>query len=133
MRISTAGSARKPHPFTVPPYALLGIGVIITLLQPVRQVPVLTLSITAALGLLWFHTLHPEWHRNRPLMGLYYTGLMVLAAAMVTAVGYLDGVARVTADNLWWAWLGVGVVSTVLAWSMAYSVEMADHRDNKRK
>jgi hypothetical protein len=35
------------------------------------------------LWLLWFHTLHPQWHRNGPLMGLYYTGLMVLVAGLV--------------------------------------------------
>ena len=31
----------------------------------------------------WFHTLHPEWHRNAPLMAFYYTVLMGLAAALV--------------------------------------------------
>jgi signal transduction histidine kinase len=70
------------------PYFLLAVSVTITLLAPLWHVPVhlatvLGLSIAAALWLLWFHTLHPEWHQNRPLMGLYYTGLVVLAAGLV--------------------------------------------------
>ncbi|MEU4423564.1 sensor histidine kinase [Actinoplanes sp. NPDC024001] len=70
------------------PYPLLAVGVVITLLQPlgdepVRLITVLGLSVTAGLWLLWFHTLHPEWHGHRPLMGFYYTGLAVQTASLV--------------------------------------------------
>jgi signal transduction histidine kinase len=74
--------------FRVLPYLLLAVSVVVTLLLPVfgvavRLVPVFGLSAAAALWVLWFHTLHPEWHRNRPLMGLYYVGLAALIAALV--------------------------------------------------
>lgn len=70
------------------PYFLLSVSTIITLLTPiwglsVHLPAVLGLSTAAALWTLWFHTLHPEWHHNRPLMALYYTVLMALIACLV--------------------------------------------------
>ncbi|GAB1639808.1 sensor histidine kinase [Krasilnikovia sp. MM14-A1259] len=70
------------------PYFLLVIGVFVTLLQPLWHEPmqlatVLGLSITAAFWMLGFHTLHPELHQNRPLMALYYTGLLLQTAGLV--------------------------------------------------
>lgn len=156
------------------PYVLLAISVVITLLQLIWRVPVhlpavLALSIATALWLLWFHTLHPEWHSDRPLMGLYYTGLMVLATglvslapwfgffcfvgypqafyyltgrwryvgvaatAMVSAAAWLGGVASIIAGNLWWAWLGVGTVTMLLAGAFSYFADMSDHRNDKQK
>jgi signal transduction histidine kinase len=75
--------------FNVLPYFLLAVSTLLTLLQPIWDAPVhvpavVALSIGAALWMLYFHTLHPEWHENGPLMGMYYTGLMVLAAALVS-------------------------------------------------
>lgn len=155
--------------FQVLPYLLLAVSTIITLLQPIWNVPVLGLSIAAVLWILWFHTLHPEWHENRPLMGLYYTGLMVLAAslvaiapwygfftfigypqafqylkgrwryagaaatAMISAAAFMGGVANIRANHMWWAWLAVGLISTVLAGALFYFTEMADHRNDKQK
>ncbi|ONI75395.1 two-component sensor histidine kinase [Actinosynnema sp. ALI-1.44] len=112
--------------FKVLPYFLLSASVIVTLLQPLWHVPVhlpavLGLSLAAGLWLLWFHTLHPEWHANRPLMGLNYTGLMVLAAGLVaiapwygffTFIGYplafqyLDGR---------WRYAGAAATATISA------------------
>ncbi|WP_104481119.1 sensor histidine kinase [Actinokineospora auranticolor] len=74
--------------YGVLPYFLLAVSALITLVQqvwrvPVPVVPVLALSAAAALWLLWFHTLNPRWHDNRPLMVVYYVGLLVLSANLV--------------------------------------------------
>ncbi|WP_049652925.1 sensor histidine kinase [Kitasatospora sp. MY 5-36] len=74
--------------FKALPYVLLAISTVITLLQLVWRVPmhftlVLGLSAAAALWMLCFRTLRPERRQNRRLMGVYYTGLMLLAAALV--------------------------------------------------
>nr|WP_225953713.1 sensor histidine kinase [Kibdelosporangium phytohabitans] len=160
--------------FKVLPYFLLAVSVVVALVLPLWRVPVhlpavLGLSLTAGLWLLWFHTLHPEWHGNRPLMGLNYTGLMVLVAGLVaiapwyglfafagyplafqylggrwryagvtatatiSAVAFMGGVANIEAENMWWAWVAVAAVSTVLAWAFFYFAEMADHRDDVQK
>ena len=128
----------------------------------------LGLAGATAIWLLWFHTLHPRWHRNAPLMGLYYTGLMALTAglvalapwyglfafigypqafeylrgrwryagvaapSMISAVAYLGGVDNVI-DGLWWAWLAISVISTVLACVVSYFVEMGEQRNLKQK
>ncbi|MDH6676735.1 signal transduction histidine kinase [Rhodococcus sp. LBL1] len=156
------------------PYFLLGVATAITLLQwiwdqPVPYPPVLGLTLAATLWMLWFHTVHPNWHQNGPLMGLYYAGLLVLAfglvaiapwygfftfagypqarqylkgvwryvgvacTAMVASVSYLGGLSNIKASNLWWAWLVVGAISTVLAASFAYFAEMADRRNDRQK
>lgn len=121
------------------PYVLLAVSVVVTLLD-LRQVPVhlpevLALSAAAALWLLWFHTLHPGWHGNGPLMGLYYTGLMAMAACLVAlapwygifcsigfphALHYLNG-----------RWRYVGTAATAMTSAGAYlggaSNIVADH------
>ncbi|HEX6360366.1 sensor histidine kinase [Actinophytocola sp.] len=71
------------------PYALLGISLLITLLQifwiiPVNVPGVVGLTIAAALWVLWFTTLHPEWQPGGWKMGVYYAGLWVFAALLVT-------------------------------------------------
>lgn len=160
--------------FKVLPYFLLAVSTAVTLLQPIWSVSVhvptvLGLTVVVAAWLLWFHTLHPEWHENRPLMGLYYTGLLVLAAglvaiapfygffifvgypqalqylkgrwryagvaatAMIAAAAYLGGAANITAEDLWWIWLAVSLISTVLATFFFYFAEMADQRNDKQK
>ncbi|WP_250037858.1 sensor histidine kinase [Paractinoplanes maris] len=70
------------------PHLLLAVCTVIALLLPLRgeaphQPATLALSVVAALWLLWFHVLHPAWHRNSRLMGAYYAVLMLLAAALV--------------------------------------------------
>lgn len=68
------------------PYVLLAVPTAITLLapQPVRLSAALGLTAAAAGWTAWFVTLHPEWGRNRPRMGTYYVGLVVLSAGLVT-------------------------------------------------
>ncbi|WP_027944532.1 sensor histidine kinase [Amycolatopsis taiwanensis] len=156
------------------PYPLLGAGTLFTLLQalwgePVPYWPVLGLAVTAMIWLLWFHTLHPEWHDNVPLMGLYYAGLLVLAfglvalspwygfftfvgyvqafqylkgrwryvgvaaTATVASVSYLGGLSSIKASNLWWGWVILAVIVTLLASSFTYFGEMAERRNEKQK
>ncbi|WP_181771436.1 sensor histidine kinase [Amycolatopsis pittospori] len=165
---------RETTVFKVLPYFLLAISTLVTVLLPLWDVPVrlpavLALSIAASVWVLWFHTLHPEWHPNRPLMGLYYTGLMVLAAglvamapwyglfvfvgypqafqyltgrwryagvaatAVISAAAYLGGIDNIRTGDLWWAWLGIGVVSTMLASAFSYFAEMSDQRIDKQR
>ncbi|MEV4625054.1 sensor histidine kinase [Micromonospora sp. NPDC049523] len=159
--------------FQVLPYFLLAVCTLIALLLPLWGVSlhlpvVLGLSIATTIWLLCFHTLRPERQRNGPLMGLYYAGLMVLAAGLVAtapwyglftfvgypqafrylrgpwryvgaaatstimAVSYLGGVDTITA-GLWWAWVAISLISTVLAWAFSYFVEEADQRNHKQK
>jgi signal transduction histidine kinase len=82
------GERREIAVFKVLPYALLAVSTLITLLQPIWEEPVhipaaLGLTVATTIWVLWFHTFHPEWGQNRPLMGLYYTGVMVLGGSLV--------------------------------------------------
>jgi signal transduction histidine kinase len=160
--------------FRVLPYVLLAVSTLAALVLLIWTVPahlpaVLGLSGAAALWILWFHTLHPGWHRKRLPMGLYYTGLMALttglvavapwyglfafagysqafhylrgrvryagaaATAMVSAVAFMGGVANIGANHLWWAWLAVGLVSTVLTWAAFYLIELGRDRNDQQK
>ncbi|MFE3175203.1 sensor histidine kinase [Amycolatopsis sp. NPDC059090] len=156
--------------FTALPYVLLAISVTITLLQLPEHLPVvLELSAAAVLLLLWFHSFHSEWHRNRSLMAGYYAGLLAIAAglaalapwyclfafvgypqafeyltgrwryagaaatAVISAMAFLGGISRISAEKLWWAWLGVSVLSVALAGAVFYFVEMAYRRNELQK
>ncbi|MFY1693196.1 sensor histidine kinase [Plantactinospora sp. WMMB782] len=112
--------------FNVLPYLLLAASVLLTLLQPiwVRSVHVpsmLGLTLAATLWVLYFHTLHPEWHERGPLMGLYYTGLMVLAAALVAIAPFFALFAFVGYPQSFiylkgrWRYAGVAATATVSA------------------
>ncbi|RSM49065.1 sensor histidine kinase [Amycolatopsis balhimycina DSM 5908] len=111
------------------PYFLLAISTIVTLLQPiwhqpVSGLPVSGLTLTATLWLLWFHTLHPEWHENRPLMGLYYTGLIALAFGLVALApwyGFFSFIGYPQAFRyLKGRWRYVGVAATAMVASLSY-------------
>ncbi|GAA1019001.1 MULTISPECIES: sensor histidine kinase [Amycolatopsis] len=156
--------------FTALPYVLLAISVTITLLQLPEHLPVvLELSAAAVLLLLWFHSFHSEWHRNRSLMAGYYTGLLAIAAglaalapwyclfafvgypqafeyltgrwryagaaatAVISAMAFLGGISKISAEKLWWVWLGVSVLSVALAGAVFYFVEMAYRRNELQK
>ncbi|MFC6016034.1 sensor histidine kinase [Plantactinospora solaniradicis] len=112
--------------FKALPYLLLAASSLLTLLQPAWDMPVhvptvLGLTLATTLWLLFFHTLHPEWHDRSPLMGLYYTGLMVLAAGLVagapiyalfTFVGYPQAMVYLTGR---WRYAGVVATATISA------------------
>jgi signal transduction histidine kinase len=71
------------------PYVLLAISLLITMIQlfwiiPVNVPAVVGLTIVAALWVLWFTTLHPDWQPGSPRMVLYFVGLWLLAAGLVT-------------------------------------------------
>ncbi|TQM84546.1 signal transduction histidine kinase [Saccharothrix saharensis] len=108
------------------PYPLLAVSVLFTLVQPLWNAQV---HLPATLGLatvltawvLWFHTLHPESHRNDPLMGLYYTGLVALTACLVLLTpwfGFFAFIGYVHAFQYLkgrWRYVGVAVTSAVAA------------------
>ncbi|HYQ69779.1 sensor histidine kinase [Actinophytocola sp.] len=120
---------RETKTFKVLPYFLLAVATLITLLQPLWNEPlnyaaVLGLTAAAAGWLLWFHTLHPEWHENRPLMGLYFVGLLALAFGLValapwygffTFTGYPQAF-----QYLKGRWRYVGVAGTATVASVSY-------------
>lgn len=108
------------------PYALLAVCTGITLLQPapVHLPAVLGLTLAAAVWMFWFVTWHPQWHTVGPLMGLYYGGLVVLAAGLVALapwygifafVGYVHAF-----ECLKGRWRYVGVVATSLIMAVTY-------------
>ncbi|MFC6093578.1 sensor histidine kinase [Saccharothrix lopnurensis] len=108
------------------PYPLLVISLLFTLLQPLwaaqAHLPsVLGLSTVLTAWVLWFHTLHPESHGNRPLMGLYYAGLVALTACLVLLtpwfgffafIGYVHAFQHLRGR---WRYVGVAVTSAVAA------------------
>lgn len=120
---------RERKVFKVLPYFLLAISTLITTLQPIWDQPVnyaavFGLTAAATLWLVWFHTLHPEWHDNAPLMGLYYSGLMALAFGLValapwygffTFAGYPQAF-----EYLRGRWRYVGVSATAYVASVSY-------------
>ncbi len=74
--------------FSVLPYFLLSVCALITLVLPFWDVSlnlplVLGLTLVIALWVGWFHG-HPQWQESGPLTGLYYVGLIVLGASVVT-------------------------------------------------
>jgi signal transduction histidine kinase len=108
------------------PYPLLLVSVVLTLLQPLWHAEV---SLPVVLGLsalltgwvMWFHTLHPESHRNGTLMGLYYAGLVALTACLVLLtpwfaffafIGYVHAFQYLKGR---WRYVGVAVTSAVSA------------------
>ncbi|AGM04282.1 sensor histidine kinase [Amycolatopsis keratiniphila] len=115
--------------FKVLPYVLLAIGVLISVLLPIWRVPVhLPAVLALSAGILawsfWFHTLHPEWHRNGPLMGLYYTGLMALTACLVAVAPWYGLFAFIGYPQafhyLKGRWRYVGVAATSVISAVAY-------------
>ncbi|MET0237779.1 MAG: sensor histidine kinase [Kibdelosporangium sp.] len=121
------------------PYLLLGVSTLITLLQPVWGVPVvypavLGLTIITAAWLLWFHTLHPEWHGNAPLMGMYYTVLMALGAGLAsiapwygffTFIGYPQAFRYLKGP-----WRYAGVAATAMIATISYLGGLAEIEDD---
>jgi signal transduction histidine kinase len=120
---------RETKLFKVLPYFLLAVATVITVLQPLWNEPVnysavLSLTAAATAWLLWFHTLHPEWHDNGPMMGLYYSGWVVLAFGLValapwygffTFAGYPQAF-----QYLKGRWRYGGVAATATVASMSY-------------
>lgn len=111
------------------PFPLLTVSCVVTLLQPIWDVPVpvpevVVLTIVAALWVLWFYALHPEWHQNRSRMVLYFTGLLVLAACLVVLspwYGFFAFTGYVYAfPCLPGRWRYVGVAATACVASVSY-------------
>ncbi|WP_275292830.1 sensor histidine kinase [Amycolatopsis sp. La24] len=55
------------------------------------------------------------------------------ATAVVSAMAFLGGIAKIDAENLWWVWLGVSVLSIALAGAVFYFVDMAYQRNELQK
>ncbi|MFD0855479.1 hypothetical protein ACFQ07_24770, partial [Actinomadura adrarensis] len=108
------------------PYVLLAVGTGITCLQwiwgaAVHLPAALGLTFAAVAWVFWFLTRHPGWHENGPLMGLYFTGLTVLAAGLVVIapwygifafVGYVQAVLVLKGG---WRYAGIAATSMIMA------------------
>lgn len=117
------------------PYLLLALGTVVTLLQPIWGVPVgaaasvpavLGLTLASAIWLTWPYLLDrfvpDRTGRSRgPLVGLYYTGFIVLAAGLVLTapwyaifafVGYVHAFLYLRGP---WRYLGVAATSMIMA------------------
>ncbi|WP_370937981.1 sensor histidine kinase [Amycolatopsis sp. cg13] len=55
------------------------------------------------------------------------------ATAAISAMAFLGGTAKISAENLWLAWLGVSVLSIAVAGAVFYFVEMAYQRNELQK
>jgi signal transduction histidine kinase len=114
--------------FRVLPYFLISIGALITLLQPIWEIPVnvplvVGFAAVATAWVAWFYTLHREWRQHRRLMGVYYTGLILLTAVLVALspwfaifafLGYVQAF-----DVLRGRWRFVGVCATAVIMAAA--------------
>jgi signal transduction histidine kinase len=120
------------------PYALLAVSILFALLQPIVGLPRVSypvmfgLAAVAVCWLLWFHTLHPDWQKNGRLMGLYFTGWVVLATGLVmlsplfgffTFVGYIHSFAYLKGR---WRYVGVAATAPIAAVSYIGGVQNID-------
>ncbi|WP_308799295.1 sensor histidine kinase [Agromyces silvae] len=119
------------------PYVLLAISTLITLLQPLwggPQVIAAALGLTLAMTvwLVGLYTLSPKWHRNAPLMGLYYIGLMVLSAALVVTAPWYGIFAFVGYPHAFlflrsgWRYVGVAATSAIMSISYVGGIDRID-------
>ncbi|MFF5988041.1 sensor histidine kinase [Prauserella flavalba] len=115
--------------FQLLPYFLLAISTLVTLSQPAWGVPVhvptvVALTVATTLWLLWFHTLHPDWHGNTPLMALYYAVLTALTAVLVWITPWFGFFAFAGYPQafvyLKGHWRYAGVAATALISAVAY-------------
>jgi signal transduction histidine kinase len=112
------------------PYFLLAASLVFAMLQPivglqhVHYPATFGLAGATVLWLLWFHTLHPEWHDNRRLMGMFYTVEMLMALGLValtplfgffTFIGYIHAF-----QYLHNRWRYVGIAATAPIASVSY-------------
>lgn len=143
------------------PHVLLGVSVVIALVwRPPHLTVVLVVSAVALLWILcsgrlgagtgyvgllalaavlvalapWYAFLafagYPGAFRH--LRGRWrYAG--ATATATISAAGFLGGAAGIRAEGLWWAWLGVALVSTALAWAAFSFAETSEHRHEEQR
>lgn len=113
---------RESAAYAFVPYLTLAAAYLLTVLvggqSPSVAYATTGLTVAAALWVLWMVTLHPEWVHRRRLMGLYYTALVALMAALVlcapwfglfTFAGYLHAI-----QVLHGRWRTVGVMTTAV-------------------
>lgn len=111
------------------PYLLLAVSTLLTLLQPLWGGPqvlaaALGLTLAVTIWLIGLYSLDQRWHQNAPLMGLYYTVLMLLTAALVVTAPWYGIFAFVGYPHAFlflrqgWRYLGVACTSAVM--SIAY-------------
>lgn len=72
---------------TVAPYAILAVLTAVTLAakhgSPGALLVDLALCAATALWMLWMFTLHPQWWARPAVMGVFFTGLVLLTGALV--------------------------------------------------
>lgn len=127
LREEIARAERRESVFySVLPYALLAVSTVLTLLQAGWWGERVDLPVTVGLTLVttvWLAAFsrRPRSLRTVPLIGLFYTGLMIAAAVLVVLspwygifafVGYIHAFLLLTGP---WRYVGVAVTSIVMA------------------
>jgi signal transduction histidine kinase len=109
---------RQPALVNVLPYLLLAFCVLLTAVIRGAAPGDYAVSALAAVWMLWMFTLHPAWQDRPRVMRVFFTGLVLMMAALVisapwygffTIAGYFYGF-RVLA----WPWRLAGVVAVAV-------------------
>ena len=104
------------------PYFLIVVATLIALLQPAwgmpdRSAAILPLACLVTVWIIWFYTMHPAWRTRRTLMAVYFTGLMLIFAALVVTtpwygilvfLGYIHSMETLAGP---WRFVGIGATA----------------------
>jgi signal transduction histidine kinase len=120
---------RWPAAVTVLPYLLLAFCTLLTVLIKGVAPGDYAVSALAAAWMLWMFTLHPAW-RDRPgVMGLFFTGLVVMLALLVISApwyGFFTPAGYFYAFRLLrWPWRlpGAAAVAVIAGTAQSYGVD----------
>ena len=124
---------QQRHPVvTVLPYVLLALLVVFTLVvkwsEGTSLLVDLALCALAAVWTLWLFTLHPAWRDRRPVMAVFFVGLILITAVLVVRdpwFGCFTPALYIYAFRLLaWPWLlaGVAAVAVVAGTAQASTV-----------
>ncbi|TDB99596.1 sensor histidine kinase [Micromonospora fluostatini] len=119
------GREQELRLYRLVPYGGLAVGMVLSILAPVPGAPpaVVHLTVAVAVGcwIAWFITLHPDWLPRRRLMAVYFLGLTVFCAVLVSASPWYGFVAWVGLLHSYlvlhgrWRLVGVGVTAMLVA------------------
>ena len=109
------------------PYCALAVSVVLVTVgdagSRTHLVVTLALTVAAVAWMLVLTTLHPAWTERPLIMGVYYVGVLALAAALVFCsplYGFFAWTGYVQVTYLTGRWRWAGVVATALVVSSTY-------------
>ncbi|MGS2613232.1 sensor histidine kinase [Micromonospora sp. LZ34] len=123
-----AWEAREAGLHRVVPYVGLAVGALLTTAAPapggLSPAPHLLVAAAAACWVAWFVNLHPGWATRRPLMAVFYVGLLALATVLVLAspwYGFFAWAGFLHASVLPGHWRFAGVAASAVLVATAQS------------